>query len=125
MKYHCSPSQLSSNNHYVYHRWIISLPGLESKVAKSCLGFFEFFMDMLTTMKPSLVWAWLFKINHANRRRFNFLANNVFNVYPCLNDCFAFDNRVFRSCDRYLNSGANMLKLTKVVWLYLATFDPC
>ena len=25
----------------------------------------------------------------------------------------------FRSCDRYLNSGANLLKLTEVVWLYL------
>ena len=95
---------------------------MESKVANFAKVFFEFLMDLLTAMKPSLVWAWLFKINHVNRCRFNFLALNVFNIYPCLNECFAFDNRVFRSCDRYLNSGANLLKLTKVVWLYLVNY---
>ena len=26
--------------------------------------------------------------------------------------------------DIYLNSSANLLKLTEVVWLYLALFDP-
>ena len=45
---------------------------------------------------------------------------NVCKIYPCQNEWFASDNGAFRSCDRYLNSGANLLKLTEVEWLYLA-----
>ena len=41
-------------------------------------------------------------------------------ICPCQNEYFAYDNGVFRSCDRYLNSCAKLLKLTKVVSLYLA-----
>ena len=41
-------------------------------------------------------------------------------------DCFASDNRVFRSCDRYLNSSANLLKLIELcgfIWLFLIHFS--
>ena len=43
-------------------------------------------------------------------------------IYPCQNECSVSDNGVVRSFDRYLNSRANLLKLTQVVWLYLALF---
>ena len=42
-----------------------------------------------------------------------------------MNALIASDNGVFRSCDRYLNSGANLLKLTEVVCLYVVLSDPC
>ena len=65
----------------------------------------------------------VFLNNHVNLSRFNFLASNVLKIYPCQNELFASDNGS-SGFDRYLNSGANLLKLIEVVWLYLALFNP-
>ena len=77
-------------------------------------------MDSLTTMKPGLLSELGFvKINHVNRCRFNFLASNVLkSIHVRMNALLLIIESI--CLDRYLNSGANLLKLTEVVWLYLA-----